>query len=1380
MPRRLRAVRSTDRGKRSKYNEVSRPRDTLWNRLFAAGYSTYVSLSRARTQAADNGAGKLPSLTRAEDGDSSKTLAAHPRLKDHEQCTPVKEPDYCPTKTLEQVVYVANTEDGQGVNDYLRRGNSDGEFGRKNTQLTKSKPTNHHGIRRWIESGEYIEFLRRGGHGGWNWFDRRRKKSLAYLEMRTMKRGCTNPQSSDHEVRVQPVTREIGYAREIDSATFRRQLKFLLLDKSEPSSEQLMRLSCELKTFIALRRRELHGEMGKGSTGVVDMRTVEGAETQRDRPSSLAPSRAVSPDDTEQRTSANSRSGHRSLTENSNAIAPRSVRESGGHSVLSPRLTQSVSTSGKNDSIRAPSEAGALTETRVTESNNKPQGCCGRGKKKNEDATEQDLSPGFESEASDVSRGSKQGSIFSQVRKSSSRPGSKLSFRSSAGKLGRDSSADKSDKLSRGKKVSPPEPTTISNEPTQGRRPSTFGLGPRIGAPGVNVYNQQGPVSHPLPNSAAGAEGSCAGVDGLCRCSLMSANQAPYLGPSMMSPQSLAETAAPTSYAPYQPTEPEVGWSSPPAVVNSQSPQSPTYPAPLLNKGTRRPPKLSEAKVRSSAKASLLQPRISEPFSPAESPEEDEKSGGRIICGDYEESSSKRSREQGSSMNTSREDQHARGCCFRKKRNSKSENSDDNLNTDDLDGPLGRRSVGSFKNSKASGSLNRARPSGKQKPGTSLVGGRKSSNAKHGTSEDSLLQDSSARSPSLKVASGYNKARSNGQKTPGQNFVHDPQAGAGGAVTPLTTRPPTPLSRPIMTTPSPLSTVNVSPVRGPEHNWTPSASPLPERHIPAAMENGCRMCPLHCRPFISPHPGQLAMVQPTPTESLAHSGFTPKATAFPAYSSVAPTPPIATSQNVMACAGMEGPGHMVEVQVPGHPMNGVTMVPPNETPNQPIVQTSVADLAEQRDVPKSEALFVPPGGQGTDAPTHTIEIQFHGERMSSVTVATKNAASNRPTIYAPPSEFKEQSEKSKSTASATTLRSDVPGIPSRSASSASVGSRLSKQTEGGSEAASRLDEKQEEGSTGGKGCCGKRKRKPADNEEEGEADVSKRLEGKDAKMSMNTEGTGATGERRPSQRPSLLSCYKKQTSDQAEHETDSRTQSAVPGQKSLKLSSKYMADDGRKPESVQPFEYTPSRSASYSLAAANTSELSWPGLEAPLHSTEVKSQAPRLSCINVTASKAMSTQPAFHSTVTDMTEKSETARPWKPRSPEADRGGRSPENASPAAPKEESRFIVGQRPGTPAGAGQTVMVNPPDNAPASLSNGTTVECCMDPGGFGQQRQPGLNNMPRCQCTTCPRIRPLPQNGCMTTGQTVWVLMPMAMGANGMVGMPAPCPCHGRR
>ncbi|VDN14820.1 unnamed protein product, partial [Dibothriocephalus latus] len=283
--------------------------------------------------------------------------------------TQVKQSDYCTTKTGEQMISAANTEGRPDANDYFGRRNADGEFGREDTPPSrppKSKYKAHQSLRQWIETRENVELLRRREHGEWNEFgkSKRRKSSPAY------------PKSSDRQVQVQPVTVEADYAEGIDAVTLHRQLKSLLVDKSEPSSKKLMRLSCELKNYIALRREKMQVELAMAST-----RVFEAEESQQDRPSSLAPSRVVSPDDVEPRTSVNSRSGYQSLTENANASAPQSVRK-GGSSVRSPRLTQSTSASS------------LASAGRMSEGANKKErkGCFGRGEKKNEDANEQDLS----------------------------------------------------------------------------------------------------------------------------------------------------------------------------------------------------------------------------------------------------------------------------------------------------------------------------------------------------------------------------------------------------------------------------------------------------------------------------------------------------------------------------------------------------------------------------------------------------------------------------------------------------------------------------------------------------------------------------------------------------------------------------------------------------------------------------------------------------------------------------------------------------------------------------------------------------------------------------------------------------------------------------
>nr|VZH96108.1 unnamed protein product [Spirometra erinaceieuropaei] len=587
---------------------------------------------------------------------------------------------------------------------------------------------------------------------------------------------------------------------------------------------------------------------------------------------------------------------------------------------------------------------------------------------------------------------------------------------------------------------------------------------------------------------------------------------------------------------------------------------------------------------------------------------------------------------------------------------------------------------------------------------------------------------------------------------------------------------------------------------------------------------------------------------------------------------------------MLADAGMEAPSHTVEIQFQGPRMSAVAVSEANGTSNQPIVRRSVSDFPQHSDEPNtaasfapSGAAFTPPGvtsqtvlaGVGTEAPTHTVEIQFHGERMSAVTVAMANAASHRPTVQAPAVDAIEHSEKSRSETAALSTMSALSASRSRS----DTVSRLDEQQK---------DEKEEEDAAGGKCCCCKRKRKPADkegqdaeastnegapaegqpgqkrswfscckkqpsNQAENETASKPLAAGTDGKIPTNTDATEVPGEGQSRGKRSCFSCRKKQPSDQAEEETASKSlagrdakvpeevqpgekrscfsrrkkqpsdqaESVTPGgkmlstaseQSSLRLASAYVGDDGRRPESAQPFEYTRSRSLPFSLAAPAENGLSCPGLEAPTHTAEVKSQGPRLSPVNATAARARLNQPAFHSPVTDLTEQCDSTRPWKPPCPPPEEGkdgwsGQRYQNASPGDPTTQSRFIIGQSErrtppvSTPECAEQTVVVNTPENSLASHGNRTTVECALDaqpqgPQGFGQQRQLGLNGIARCQCSVgecllaarhpCPRIRPLappPQNG---NGQTVWVLMPMSMGANGMFGLPAPCSCHGRR
>ncbi|BHF76221.1 hypothetical protein SprV_0501931900 [Sparganum proliferum] len=1223
-----------------------------------------------------------------------------------------------------------------------------------------------------------------------------------------------------------------------------------------------MRLSCELKNYIALRRKELHS-----------------GEIPQDRQSSLARDREVSPDAKDQRTSVHSRSGQQSLTENTNAITPRSVRGSGGPTVLSPRLTEGASTTSTSTSPNAPSEMGSETENGETESNHKPRGCCGRKRKKIEDATEQDLSAGFDSEVGEASRESKPGPALSTADKQTATPDPKVNGRRSAGNRNRMSSVDKTDKPPQRQKGSFSEPTSVNRETMSVRQPSAFESGTRIGAP----FNQA-PVSSPV-----GVVGGCAGADGLCRCSLMSANQQPYMGSCVMSPQSPVGIAVPASY--------ELC----PAAVNCQSPQGPTYPtnsAPQLDKERHTQPAMPEIKRPSSPKSSFIQPRISVSSSPAGSQEEEGKKTGKIVCGDYEESTSKN---RGSSRNTSTEGQTRGGCCFCKKRNAKPENSEDSSPPDALAVPPSQGSVGSHKDSLASDSVSKGRPSGRQRFGSSLFGGRMSRNAKPKSNEDSPSQKGVSSYKNSLASDQANKGQPSGKQRPGGY-----ESRVGGTVAPNATICPTPVSnapKPCTPVPNRLNTPPVSFGGVPagrdtdlgckEYCGTPVTSLFPNPGGQVVVGNECRMCPLHCRAFMCPNPDQLTTMQPTHAEPVVPCDVGTTSATSPAPSGVDCTPPVVTSQNMLVGAGTEVPSHTVEIQFQGPRMSAVAVSEANGTSNQPIVRTSFTDFSEHSDaVPKSAAAFSPSGaaftppgvtsqkvlaGAGTEAPTHTVEIQFHGERMSAVTVAMANAVSHRPSAYASAVDAIEQSEKS---------RSETAALSSASSASRS----LSKPTEGGSDTVSRLDEQQkeeeEEDSAGRKCCCCKRKRKPADNEgKEGEAltneeatgapeegqpgqkrswfscckkqpsnqaenetaskptesaeapeegqsgqkrscfscrkkqppsdqaedeTASKPLAGRDTKVSTKAEVTEAPEEGQPGQKRSCFSYRKKQPSDQAETETPGKMLSTTSDQSSLRLASAYVGDDGRRPESAQPFEYTHSRSLPYSLAAPTENGLPCPGLEASTHTAELKSQGPRLSPVNATAARARLNQPAFHSPVTDLTEQCDSTRPWRPPCPPEEgregRPGQRYQNASPRDPTTQSHFIIGQSerrtppvsPSTPECAGQTVVVNTPENSLASHGNRTTVECSLEAPpqahqGFGQQRQLGLNGISRCQCSVgeclvaprhpCPRIRPLgppPQNGSVGSGQTVWVLMPMSMGANGMFGLPAPCSCHGRR
>ncbi|VDN22867.1 unnamed protein product, partial [Dibothriocephalus latus] len=400
--------------------------------------------------------GRIPEFAqpfeKTEDVCVSATSNILTDLSRHKCHTQVKQSDYFTTKTGEQMVSISDTEGRPDANYCLRRGNAHGEFEREDAPPPPPPPTKfkfraNQSLRRSIESGEYIEFLRRREHGGWNWFGRRkrRKKSPSHLKIGSRTRGCTNSQSSDRKVQVQPVKAEADYAEGIDAVTFNRRLKSLLVDNSEPNFENLIRLSCKLENYIALRRGKTKEELSMASKMVVDT-----DETPWDRPSSLPPNRAYSPDDAEQRTSVNSRSGLQSLTGNANAASPRSVREGGG-SVRSPRLTLSISISSissaervsegankkerkgcfgrgkkkiedesQRDWSRASKRSLILANTPNTKSmtstntgdsagrkstnNQKDRGCCGRGKKKNEDKTDQDLSSKGPSQMSTGSR----------------------------------------------------------------------------------------------------------------------------------------------------------------------------------------------------------------------------------------------------------------------------------------------------------------------------------------------------------------------------------------------------------------------------------------------------------------------------------------------------------------------------------------------------------------------------------------------------------------------------------------------------------------------------------------------------------------------------------------------------------------------------------------------------------------------------------------------------------------------------------------------------------------------------------------------------------------------------------------------------------------
>ncbi|VDN40306.1 unnamed protein product, partial [Dibothriocephalus latus] len=238
---------------------------------------------------------------------------------------------------------------------------------------------------------------------------------------------------------------------------------------------------------------------------------------------------------------------------------------------------------------------------------------------------------------------------------------------------------------------------------------------------------------------------------------------------------------------------------------------------------------------------------------------------------------------------------------------------------------------------------------------------------------------------------------------------------------------------------------------------------------------------------------------------------------------------MATSSKVMTGVTRERPSHIVDVQRPDQGTSAISVEPPKGPSTKPIVNMASSDLTEQC-------------RRATGAPTHTIEIQFHGEQMSSVTVSTAKAAAGA----------KEQSEGTKSSASPATFRSDVPAAAatSRSLSMASVSSRPSKL----SGRSSYADDEQE----GGKGCCGKGYCKKKKSEAKDNDSRSSTIFDRSAsKMSTNTVRT------RPSQRRSRTSCYKKGAG--------AGTQT---GQKTLRLTNANISDDGRKPEFAQPFEYS--------------------------------------------------------------------------------------------------------------------------------------------------------------------------------------------------------------